>query len=187
MIRRQQICRVVYRDKRGRFIKPPEIPKKVELSPVPRPMRVNRGVGEIVAVEETPKGVKVRFVPDLETRALIREAKRNKDRKTLKQIREWQREVTRLAADDYIKAKRSGEWDRRMEKAHHAYYSSKGGQTAAANRKKVEALAEKFRKQDTTTLLTLYRRLGGSELEKRAIAQVLKERNIEVYQPKRRR
>ncbi|WP_460420185.1 hypothetical protein [Thermus brockianus] len=185
-IRWQKICRVVYRDAKGRFIRPPERPARVERQPVPKEVRVHKG-GEVVAIKETRKGVRVRFVPDRETRRLIREAKEKKDYETLRQIRDWEREVTRLAAEDYLRAKRAGEWSARMEAAQRSYNASKGGKTAAANRKKVAQMAEKLREETTPALVSRYRAPGGSPLEKRVIAMVLKERGIDVAQQKKGR
>lgn len=186
LIRRQQICRVVYRDAKGRFVRPPERPAKVELQPVPRDVRVHKG-GEVVAITETPFGVRVRFVPDAKTRQLIREARAKGDRETLRQIKEWEREVKRLAAEDYLKAKRAKEWSARMEQAKRSYDASKGGKTAAANRRKVADLAARLREESTATLLGRYRVIGGNALEKRAIAQVLKERGVDVPVERRKK
>ncbi len=190
MIRRQTICRVVYRDAKGRFVRPPEKPARVELEPLPKGekgrFRVHKG-GEVVAVEETPRGVRVRFVPDASTRRAILEARARGDKATLKQIREWEREVKRLAAEDYLKAKRSREWVKRMEKAKQKSDASKGGRTAAANRRKVQKLVEQMRSESTSALLARYRRVGGDGLEKRAIAEVLKERGLSVEAPKKER
>lgn len=186
LIRREQICRVVYRDSRGRFVRPPERPAKVELQPVPREVRVHKG-GEVVAIKETPFGVRVRFVPDARTRRLKLEAREKGDRETLRQIREWEREVKRLAAEDYLRAKRAKEWTSRMEAAKRSYDASKGGKAAAFNRRKVAELKARFKEESTATLLGRYRSLGGSSVEKRAIAEVLKERGVEVSPAKKRR
>lgn len=132
MIRRQTICRVIYRDAKGRFVRPPEKPARVELEPLPKGekgrFRVHKG-GEVVAVEEMPRGrgVRVRFVPDASIRKAMLEARARGDKATLRQIREWEREVKRLAAEDYLKAKRSKEWAKRMERAKQKSDASKGG------------------------------------------------------------
>jgi len=133
MIRRQTICRVIYRDAKGRFVRPPEKPARVELEPLPKGekgrFRVHKG-GEVVAVEEMPRGrgVRVRFVPDASIRKAMLEARARGDKATLRQIREWEREVKRLAAEDYLKAKRSKEWAKRMERAKQKSDASKGGE-----------------------------------------------------------
>jgi len=192
MIRRQTICRVIYRDAKGRFVRPPEKPARVELEPLPKGekgrFRVHKG-GEVVAVEEMPRGrgVRVRFVPDASIRKAMLEARARGDKATLRQIREGEREVKRLAAEDYLKAKRSKEWAKRMERAKQKSDASKGGKKAAANRRKVQALAERMRGESTSALMARYRRVGGDDLEKRAIAEVLKERGLNVEQPKRKR
>jgi len=186
VVRRQQICRVVYRDAKGRFVRPPERPAKVKLQPVPQGVRVHKG-GEVVAITETPFGVRVRFVPDAKTRQLIREAREKGDRQTLRQIREWEREVKRLAAEDYLRAKRAKEWSARMEEAKRGYDAAKGGKAAAANRRKIAELASRFREESTATLIGRYQVRGGDPLEKRAIAKVLKERGIEVPMERRRK
>ncbi|BDG15814.1 hypothetical protein [Thermus brockianus] len=190
MIRRQTICRVIYRDAKGRFVRPPEKPARVELEPLPKGekgrFRVHKG-GEVLAVEEAPRGVRVRLVPDASIRKAILEARARGDKATLRQIREWEREVKRLAAEDYLKAKRSSEWAKRMERAKQKSDASKGGKKAAANRRNVKALAERMRGESTSALMARYRRVGGDDLEKRAIAEVLKERGLNVEQPKRKR
>ena len=68
----------------------------------------------------------MRFLPPPDIRRMKREARLRGDKETLRQIKEWEEEVKRLAAEDYLKARRSGEWAKRMEKAHRSAIAAKG-------------------------------------------------------------
>ena len=185
-MRREVVCRVVYRDAKGRFAKPPERPKRVELTPLPSPARVYKD-HEVVKVEERGRVVRVRFVPPPDIRRMKREARLRGDKETLRQIREWEKEVKRLAAEDYLKAKRSGEWAKRMEKAYRNSMASRGGKAAARNRKKQKELEVSLRGLSTAALVARYQARGGSDVEKRAIAAVLEERGVKVEAPRKKR
>ncbi len=185
-MRREVVCRAVYRDAKGRFAKPPEKPKRVELTPLPSPAKVYKD-REVVKVEERGRVVRVRFLPPPDIRRMKREARLSGDKETLRQIKAWEEEVKRLAAEDYLKARRSGEWTKRMEKAHRSGIAAKGGKAAARNRKKQKELEAKLDDFSTPALLSRYQARGGDEVEKRAIAAVLERRGVKVDAPKKRR
>jgi hypothetical protein len=178
-MRREVVCRVVYRDAKGRFATPPEKPKRVELSPLPSPARVYKD-REVVKVEERGRVVRVRFLPPPDIRRMKREARLRGDKEILRQIKEWEEEVKRLAAEDYLKARRSGEWAKRMEKAHRSAIAAKGGKATAKNRRRQKELEERLREKSTSALMAMFQRRGGDIVEKRAIAAIMKERGINL-------
>jgi len=146
-VKSQRVCRVIWRDARGRFAPPPKEPR-ADLRPKIVKSTTLKGVeggGKAVITHANYRVLAVRYIPPKAVREELAKARKRGDKAYLQAYEKWKREI-----EAELKRQAQLELDREQAKEtawalEQAYRTDKARKAAATRKKKQARLSESDR------------------------------------------